>query len=476
ASVGGNAAALGQFGVGNAVPATGAFQNANIAALNGFAGTGGLLPAQAYTLGVGSYNPLLVNSMSNTAFGFNPAYSGLNPLAVNTVGPNAFFNALTRTSFNPLISNPMSAAVPGLNGPTSTFNNPLIGNITGNAFPGFNTATPVFNPTISNPVSSSVLGFNPNLNLGLGPFGFGPNAGGAFNLANTGSTFNLNGFNAGAGTSIFGGGLTALNTGFPLIYNPFLFMPFTGAYTAYGPVTYTANGYGLTYGGHMLSPYDVPLSKYLMYAMNGNRYLPATGAIAPDYAAANLYAPIAYATALKNYRRAAAVRRNYYALRPRTATTPTRTTRREDLIPRDKLMDDQGNIHWPASAPATLERAAVDQAVKAAVADAHERGRASVRDIVNARDKLEAYGHPTLAELRSKSPADAEGFRHFLNSLDHVLSRMGEPTAAAAAATHIKPENAPKTAGQVFKDALKEDTSKSGPSNEPLKKDQQPKR
>jgi hypothetical protein len=73
--------------------------------------------------------------------------------------------------------------------------------------------------------------------------------------------------------------------------------------------------------------------------------------------------------------------------------------------------------------------------------------------VVDARNKLLAYGQPALNEARSRDPAEANDLGQFLRSLDHTLMRLGQAAVTTAAVTNIAPDNAPKTAGSVAKDA-----------------------
>jgi hypothetical protein len=467
AGAGGNAAAMGALGTGNAFPAMGGAQGGAFNALfsNGFGtgiGSGGLVSGQAFQA-TGSFNPLLGNPAGNNAFGFNPAGNNVfNPLLANPAGPNAFLTPGTNANFNigtnPLLGNLSGNSLPGLTNTGSAFTNPLLGNLSGNSFPGINpAATTSYNPLLANPAGNNVIGFNPALNGFNNPFGttffsgLNPSVAGPFGPL-------VPGFGNGGAA----GGTSGTAT-LAITYNPFLTF-----YNGYYPHTFNAGGYDPSYypyyyGGY--TPYATALNKYDMYSLYGNRYGVGNGNLLPGYAAANFYGPIAMATDMANYRRVLGALSPRFSIPRRhttRGTTRTAAAPANDLLPRDQLFDKDGNIRWPSSAPdsplnlATSRRTA-DRAIKDVERGAGKNGRAPVRDVVLARDKLEDYGRPAMEKLRSAGDErGANELGRFLESLDRALVQLSEAprTTAAAGATHINPDSAPKTAGEVLKNSL----------------------
>jgi hypothetical protein len=100
------------------------------------------------------------------------------------------------------------------------------------------------------------------------------------------------------------------------------------------------------------------------------------------------------------------------------------------LIPRDKLITDDGHVRWPAAAPSGTDfkasREAADSAVQACVQEFLNSGTVSIRSLVEARNKLALFASPALEKFRSDSPADAIGFEVFLQSLDAALNGLIE--------------------------------------------------
>jgi hypothetical protein len=518
---GGNAAAMGLFGTGNAFPAASNFAGSGYQGMmNGYSGygngvgTGGLAPGQAVSFGQAGRNPLIGNLAGNNAFGFNPNFNGFNPVINNPMGPNAFAHgpsvnsASLQAQFNnnPLMNNLSGTGVRG--GPLNQtiFSNPTLGNLSGNSFAGFNTsAFPVYSPTISNLASNNVVGFNPALNgfnypyatsfinpygiNGLTPLnGFGP-------IYTNGTMTSGRLLPGGAGAAPFGvhfrNGIAIPNTAQELLGsnnfnfgsgNTFPVLPYFNPYVSMvGPVQ---TGYGpgatswpyrwaggpyyssFTYPGYGWSPYANLMSRYTRYSMYGNRYNLRNGRAVTPYAASTFYGPLALAAALSESGSTSPLLTPKYPIRTRSTrrqgVVPFRQPDRRDLLPRDQVLDQDGNIQWPSNAPddskdLAQERAAADRAVQIAATEAAENGRAKVRDVVEARDKAEAYSRAAIDALQDKNPEAANEMALFAASLDRALVKLSEAPATVAAVTHIRPDNAPKTAGEVVRDAASND-------------------
>ena len=473
---GGNAASLGAFGTGNAnnaagsggfgtntgagnsnIPAGGGFGNAGQAAFSGPGGggsygSGGTYSAQTVGNGQAAYNPNISNPAGPNAYGFNPgssAGSGYQANLYNPAGNSAFYNPGAAGRNNPSLYNPFSPATPGFNNGAS--NNPLIGNPLGNASPGFaNTGSvPITNPNINNIAGNNVQGFNPALNGGNNPFGLGFN-----NQSNTPGLGSTGGFGSGNSFSSFG------------YFNPFV--SFTGPTvygSSYGPGVYDGgNGYASDYAyGPRYSPYyDAQLGNG---SMNGNRFNYNSGANNPAFQAASFYGPIALATAATNYRSTTAMRPRYRLtdngmapIRDKSATPAT--SRRGELLPRDRVIDPSGHVLWPEAAPSAPAavadaRKAVDEAVASAVDEANRLKRANVREVVDARNKVNDY-MKAAAKADAIPKNDAERtLDRFAASLDRALTGLGRSTVVASAVTNITPDGVGKTAGSVVRDAIK---------------------
>ena len=90
-----------------------------------------------------------------------------------------------------------------------------------------------------------------------------------------------------------------------------------------------------------------------------------------------------------------------YDVRKRTPrTVQSKDKQASKLLPRSQVLSPEGKVLWPAKAPAEGElgksRAEVEAAIKAAVKETEGGGKASVQSVVEAKERLYAYGRPAL--------------------------------------------------------------------------------
>lgn len=97
-------------------------------------------------------------------------------------------------------------------------------------------------------------------------------------------------------------------------------------------------------------------------------------------------------------------------------------------VARDKLLGADGTILWPEETPndpaAEAARKAADEAVKAVVNEHDKYGSANVRDVVEARAKLNDVGAKTLPGLKAKSAPAAEDLERFIVELRKTLATL----------------------------------------------------
>jgi len=227
-----------------------------------------------------------------------------------------------------------------------------------------------------------------------------------------------------------------------------------------------ASPFGYTIG---LSPYDQEMYKYQKYALNASRYNLNNARASAAYSAANFYNDLAAATASQYYKTTTGIKPYYSLATGRSNLTPAMRHQmgvqaRAEMIPRDKLIDENGRVLWPRSAPASPSdlakaRSETDAAVGTVAGEFSKDGRASVHDVVNAQEKLRDYGTKALDHLKSDNPAEANGLATFLTSLDYALTTMGNATRPVGP-DRTTPDNAPKSGGSVLKDSLKDDKAK----------------
>ena len=230
-------------------------------------------------------------------------------------------------------------------------------------------------------------------------------------------------------------------------------------------------GYGRPYGlgggigAYGASPYSLAASQNRSAALAANRNKLLNAEAVKDYQAANLYRQEAANEAAKRYRTA-------YPISPRyglgseddQARQAPQPEPRNSLMPPDQVVDRDGNIRWPASTPTGEQlnerRQAVDDAVRTLAQESHGRKHPSIRSVVQARDALDGFAQPALDRLRSDKSDDAQGMEDFLNSLDHALVLAGtdaRPTTNAPPAHgDIRPDDAPKSGGDVLRESIKD--------------------
>ena len=92
--------------------------------------------------------------------------------------------------------------------------------------------------------------------------------------------------------------------------------------------------------------------------------------------------------------------------------------------PRDQLLSDDGKILWPSAAPDTPARHAAEEAVRAVVREAKDVNHASIRQVIDARNKLTAYARESLSSVKARNAADAGGLETFIVELEKTLQTL----------------------------------------------------
>jgi hypothetical protein len=97
-------------------------------------------------------------------------------------------------------------------------------------------------------------------------------------------------------------------------------------------------------------------------------------------------------------------------------------------VPITSLLAGDGAILWPSATPNDASVAAARKAAESAVRTVFEEhaksGHASVRHVVEAKNKLVDFKRPALRELRVKNAADAAGLEKFVYELGKTLETM----------------------------------------------------
>ncbi len=428
--------------------------------------------AGAHPGGATAMNPFQRNP------GNNPANLGSNPLTYNLASfqpPGRPNNYLT----NPLMGNPA--------GNLAFSNN--IGGMGYGGYPAFNFANEYVGPGYGYTNVGGYGGYggyssgflSPGANF-MNPYPFSYNM--PFGFGN-GSYGNPTGLTGGYYSTPFGTTPGYYNSPVPgnalagaLNYQGLLggVSPF-GYGNGYGFGGYGGlGGYGFGgfggYGGYLggISPYNEVAAITENYALANSRYNLNTAEAVQAYAAANFYNTMARTTAANNYPMTAPAQ-SKFPIRWTTNNAQPNRAARHNYLPIAKVVDDKGQIQWPSGAPTSpgdvaAARSDADKAVQDVASAYKKDGRAPVSEVVDAENKVEAYGRKAIETLGADRQADAQGLGLFLGSLEHALNVMGNGVQSIGGA-HIKPDNAPKTAGEVLKSSVIDEKAKPKESDNP---------
>jgi hypothetical protein len=111
---------------------------------------------------------------------------------------------------------------------------------------------------------------------------------------------------------------------------------------------------------------------------------------------------------------------------------PTHRARRrlhaQPSAPRTPPFDDNGQILWPSTIPndsgAVALRRAADAAIRAVVHESKSTGHASVKPVIDAKNKLSAFERKVLPEVKAKNATDGAAIERFFVDLDNALDAM----------------------------------------------------
>jgi hypothetical protein len=190
----------------------------------------------------------------------------------------------------------------------------------------------------------------------------------------------------------------------------------------YGYMRYGQGGFGA-------SPYDWttpsqpnPAIRAAPYGVYG----PVSGDV---YQVPNPYNVQAAAQAMQTQREMQAMEPRYDVRKRTRRTVQAKARQANKPLTRDQVLSADGKVLWPSKAPSEGDlgksRAAAEAAILVAYKEFKASGKASVQDVVEAKERLYAYGHPALDKAAGQSRQAAEGLLHFLSSLERVLDSLG---------------------------------------------------
>ncbi|MFI5458730.1 MAG: hypothetical protein ACHRXM_25150 [Isosphaerales bacterium] len=112
----------------------------------------------------------------------------------------------------------------------------------------------------------------------------------------------------------------------------------------------------------------------------------------------------------------------------RQAHRARRRIHSQPSTPRARQFDDNGKIAWPSTIPhdpaaARLRRTA-EEAVTAVVHESKSTGHASVRPVIDAKNKLSAFERKVLPEVKTKNAAAGAALEGFFFNLDRALDAL----------------------------------------------------
>jgi ribosomal protein S30 len=155
-------------------------------------------------------------------------------------------------------------------------------------------------------------------------------------------------------------------------------------------------------------------------------YGPAAGQV---YQGANQGIQEAATQALQNQRQMQAMELRF-DVRKRTPKVMQAKERQANRpLPRNQVLSFEGKVLWPNKAPNEGElgksRTAAEQAIQTAYKEFKAGGKASVQNVVEAKERLYSYGHPAIDKAADQSRQAAQGLHHFLYSLEKAIDSLG---------------------------------------------------
>lgn len=113
---------------------------------------------------------------------------------------------------------------------------------------------------------------------------------------------------------------------------------------------------------------------------------------------------------------------------PPAAARPHRPIHPRPTMASDELFRDDGTIRWPGATPsdpaAAPARQAAEDAVRVVVQESRKYDHATIRHVVDARNKLAAFAGKTLPALKARNAADADALERFIVELQKTLATL----------------------------------------------------
>ena len=193
----------------------------------------------------------------------------------------------------------------------------------------------------------------------------------------------------------------------------------------YGPLYYNPGyaQYGLP--GVGVSPWNPIVQAQLDLGLRTARYNLYSAWADEANAAANLRYQQTVGQSIQNRKQAM---RAQHDLRRRVPEPIPSAPEAPRVLPPNDVLENDGTVVWPASAPSSRSldrsRSAAEEAIQIAVNEYIRYGRATFERVVEAKNRLAAYGMPALAQLKRSNPDEAEKLLDFLKRAEQVLNQL----------------------------------------------------
>lgn len=181
---------------------------------------------------------------------------------------------------------------------------------------------------------------------------------------------------------------------------------------------FSTAGYGLV-GGYGISPYGYGVQS----GQVASGYRPAGSLYRNVYQAARPQTTVAFQPLY-----------NAITALPGWNRSPRHTRRRLHSVPNAPRpssispFDDSGKLTWPSAisndASTAKLRQAAEDAVRTVVRESKSTGHASVRPVVEAKNKLSAFEHQVLPGVKNRNRTDGAAVEAFFFDLDNALDAL----------------------------------------------------
>jgi hypothetical protein len=194
----------------------------------------------------------------------------------------------------------------------------------------------------------------------------------------------------------------------------------------YNPATgYAINGVP----GIGVSPWNPIVQSQLNLGLRMARYNMYNSWADQSNAAANLYYQQAMAQAIQNAQQQQQLVPARYDVRTRQpGPAGNSESSAQKQLPRNKVLAEDGTVLWPESMPASevldRKRIAAQSAIRVAVKEFEQNGKATVQSVGEAKSELFAYGKPVLEQLVRANRDEAQKLLKFFASLEQVLNEL----------------------------------------------------